>query len=359
MAALDFPASPTVGQQYAAPNGVTYQWDGAAWVVTGGPPGQLWTGAGATLTPTDQTKRVVVPGPTASGADQAAISIGTRTQKGRLYALPSTDWLGLAQNQVYNGTAWAQDDNTKPSWDINIASDALTAERIPAGGTTATALLTLNNAGNLMSTGAMNAGTLLQVGVNTSWHGAINPFSIAGSPALDLIANTSQFIASRPVWLLRLDCSADVVNVQRQAPSGGTTIIPWQIDSAGNMTIIGATATKASGTTWANPSDPRLKEDIAPYTRGLAEVVQLDPITYRLKADPAGQTCYGFDAAAVQPVFPECVTETTMKLAPDDAEPTAGVLSFDMHPILVALVNAVKELAARVAALEAPAPTHA
>src|SRR3954465_6567862 len=34
MAAFDFPASPTVGQTYPA-NGVSYRWDGQAWV--GGP----------------------------------------------------------------------------------------------------------------------------------------------------------------------------------------------------------------------------------------------------------------------------------------------------------------------------------
>jgi hypothetical protein len=32
MAALDFPASPTVGQQYAATNGCMYSWDGVAWI---------------------------------------------------------------------------------------------------------------------------------------------------------------------------------------------------------------------------------------------------------------------------------------------------------------------------------------
>ena len=29
---IDFPASPTVGQTFAAPNGVTYQWNGTLWV---------------------------------------------------------------------------------------------------------------------------------------------------------------------------------------------------------------------------------------------------------------------------------------------------------------------------------------
>jgi hypothetical protein len=36
MAALDFPSSPTVGQQYAGSNGVTYTWDGEVWAAAGG-----------------------------------------------------------------------------------------------------------------------------------------------------------------------------------------------------------------------------------------------------------------------------------------------------------------------------------
>jgi hypothetical protein len=56
MAAIDFPASPTVGQLFAAGNGVTYKWSGVMWIPIGGasmmsigdtPPaspgnGQLW-----------------------------------------------------------------------------------------------------------------------------------------------------------------------------------------------------------------------------------------------------------------------------------------------------------------------------
>jgi hypothetical protein len=35
MAALNFPSSPTLGQQYAGTNGVTYTWDGETWTVAG------------------------------------------------------------------------------------------------------------------------------------------------------------------------------------------------------------------------------------------------------------------------------------------------------------------------------------
>jgi Repeat of unknown function (DUF5907) len=62
MAALDFPASPTVGQQYAAPNGITYQWDGAAWVVTGGVPATPTGPAGGDLAGSTYPNPVIAAG---------------------------------------------------------------------------------------------------------------------------------------------------------------------------------------------------------------------------------------------------------------------------------------------------------
>jgi Chaperone of endosialidase len=117
----------------------------------------------------------------------------------------------------------------------------------------------------------------------------------------------------------------------------------FTFDSAGNLTITGPAAFKQTGTTWANPSDPRLKTDMGPYARGLAEIMQLAPISYHLKADPDGPLCYGFDASAVKEIFPECVGTTIMKVDEEDTE----VLVFDMHPVLIAMVNAIKELAGR------------
>jgi hypothetical protein len=36
MAAIDFPASPTSGQQFSAPNGTVYRWNGTVWLASGG-----------------------------------------------------------------------------------------------------------------------------------------------------------------------------------------------------------------------------------------------------------------------------------------------------------------------------------
>jgi microcystin-dependent protein len=47
MAAIDFPASPTVGQDFVAPNGTTYRWNGLLWGATGAASGYLPLSGGA------------------------------------------------------------------------------------------------------------------------------------------------------------------------------------------------------------------------------------------------------------------------------------------------------------------------
>ena len=36
MPAIDFPNNPSLNQQFTAPNGITYTWDGVKWTVVGG-----------------------------------------------------------------------------------------------------------------------------------------------------------------------------------------------------------------------------------------------------------------------------------------------------------------------------------
>jgi hypothetical protein len=332
MAALDFPNSPTLNQQYAAPNGVTYQWDGAAWIVTGGPPGQLWTASGTTLVPTDQTKTVTLPGPTVG----STIIMGAATGKGRVQQQTSggvNAGVGLFANRDWN-SGNAQDDTAAPSWGVQLRTDQdqVVIQRQPAGSTSPTGLVTVDNAGAITMVGRGKFGTrgILVSDVNGSWLG--NNWS--SGQGYD---NTKAF------WQIYLSTASDAIFFYRTPPAGGA-VDNFHIDANGNLVIAGATGTKASGTTWTNPSDPRLKDDVAPYARGLAELCQLEPITYHLKANPDGPLCYGFDAEKVRAVFPECVSEARMKLDPDDDE-ESDVLVFDMHPILVALVNAARELA--------------
>jgi hypothetical protein len=291
--------------------------------------------SGATLTPTDPTKLVSVPG---GATGPAGLLLGSGTAKVRLQTQNTTPATMLLSINRDVGTG-AQDDAAKASWQLNMGpiSDNLSVNRSPAGSGTLSALLTVDATGNLTIAGsrAYVSPKLTFAADPTQAYIAANQ---SGSPGYE---------SGKPTWIAALNYTSDQVLFMRQ---GGTVCY---LGNVGDLWIASATATKASGTTWANPSDPRLKEDVAPYAAGLAELLRLEPITYHLKAQPDGPLCYGFDASAVREVLPECVSTMKMKLDPADEEETDDVLTFDMHPILVALVNAVKELAARVAALEA------
>ncbi|WP_445453715.1 tail fiber domain-containing protein [Flavobacterium sp. 25HG05S-40] len=106
---------------------------------------------------------------------------------------------------------------------------------------------------------------------------------------------------------------------------------------------------KPTSNTWTIPSDSRLKNVNGVYEKGLAEILQLKPIRYHYKNtdkktfDPKvlDKEAFGFLAQEVQPLFPEAVGT--------DAD---GYLNFDLHPILIASVNALKELHAKNVVLE-------
>jgi hypothetical protein len=343
---------------YAAWNGGTDTVnvkDGSVTFAKLAPDAQLWRDTGTTITPgTNFAARPIVAVP--GDATGATLLLGNATAKGRVQGLTTTPGtLGILANRNWAASN-AQDDATKPSWGVllNCAADTFAVQRAPAGSTTQTALLTLDNGGSLTATGNLAAtGATLNLGPSN--RGAILSWiPAAGQCATDVITNAGQAYApARPVWIMRLNTNDDTVSFMRQAPSGGGwQTLAW-VGFAGDFAIAGSTGQKASGTTWSNPSDPRLKKDIADYPHGLSDILKLKPISYTLKASDT-KTC-GFDAGQVRDVFPECISTTRMKLDPADEEETEDVLTFDMHPILVALVNAVKELAARVATLEGAA----
>src|SRR5215472_9468499 len=338
MAAPDFPASPTVGQTYTAPSGLIYTWDGKVWSTTGAPQSAYWTDTATALTPTTATKSVLVTEPsTTSDAYQCAVS-GTIAK-----AYLDHGGTGVSLRYNANGAGTLLDDSSKASWvfalgfpdQMNIFRAAATA-----GAPTFSPLLGLDNAGNLTTTGTeiiLSRGTAkTHVGADPAG-GNSYLFCNRGVSTVD--------DATKPVWALLVSQASDNFLLHRcPAGAGLSGSVLLSLDNAGNLTINGATAQKASGTTWSNPSDIRLKENVKDYARGLADILRLHPISYTLKATGT-ETC-GFDADRVREVFPECVGTTRMKLNPDDEEET-DVLTFDMHAILVALVNAVQELASK------------
>ena len=197
--------------------------------------------------------------------------------------------------------------------------------------------------GTLGVTGAATAGQFWINGTSNTFgftpggNGRIFQFS----PAFYFDFNTanaacSWTVSNGALWVMR---ASDDFCYNAQAPVGG----------------VGA---------YVNSSDRRGKENIAPSSKGLAEVLQLQPVSFTRDNPMTGAAEeIGFIAQDVQPVVPEAVWQAGIPLRDgsgglDSADPTLGLTS---ETITVISVNAIKELNAliaaltdRVAALEAP-----
>ena len=118
-----------------------------------------------------------------------------------------------------------------------------------------------------------------------------------------------------------------------------------RIDTSGNLTISGATATKASGTTWANPSDIRLKDNVQDFTKGLTELLQVNVKTWEYNGKGGtveGTKGIGVIADEIQTILPETVDTYKAKLNTNDADDT-DIKRFDATEITWLLVNAIQE----------------
>jgi hypothetical protein len=122
-------------------------------------------------------------------------------------------------------------------------------------------------------------------------------------------------------------------------------------DSTGNMMIAGGTATKPGGGSWTAPSDRSLKSTVEPWPTGLDAVLSLDVLRYRYTNDTWNLThtdYVGLDAADAASTIPEMARSFTMPSDPDNPDvPPETVSAVESGPLIYALVNAIKELSAR------------
>ena len=135
-----------------------------------------------------------------------------------------------------------------------------------------------------------------------------------------------------------------------------------RIDSSGGLILAGSTAQKATGTTWSNPSDQRLKDNIRDYTKGTAELMQVRVREWEYNGKGGtteGMKGLGVIADEVMTILPNTVETYDAKLNADDEETTA-IKKFDATEITWLLVKTVQEqqtiindLKARVETLEA------
>lgn len=114
--------------------------------------------------------------------------------------------------------------------------------------------------------------------------------------------------------------------------------------------IAGDIINNGSSVAYNTTSDYRLKENVQDYTGGLAALKSLRPVSYNWKANPTGPRIDGFIAHEVQAVIPQAVSGQKDQVDKDGNIVPQGI----DHSLLVpALVSAIKELTAKVEALEA------
>jgi Chaperone of endosialidase len=153
---------------------------------------------------------------------------------------------------------------------------------------------------------------------------------------------------------------------------GGTTIFVQNGNGNGNLSItdvpqfvVNCAPYSPGGGSWNAISDARIKTVDGPYEVGLDEVLGLAPVLYRYKGNDGfakdaksphaivakdRTTFVGLVAQEVEAVFPGMVTNSEGWI---DGVKVTDFKSLNTTPLIYALVNAVKTLAARLTALEA------
>ena len=115
-------------------------------------------------------------------------------------------------------------------------------------------------------------------------------------------------------------------------------------------------ATCYFGTTWTNVSDARIKTDVTPYTLGTAALKQLRPVNYAYNGaygspKPGGAIQTGLIAQEVMDTSLSSMVGTRVYTDPQTGQQTT-LYDLNTNQLVFALINAVKELDARVKALE-------
>ena len=123
---------------------------------------------------------------------------------------------------------------------------------------------------------------------------------------------------------------------------------------------VNGNASKSGGGSWSTFSDKRVKENIQSYDDGLAELMKIEPVTFKYNGKgpfkSTGKTEVGIIAQDLQEIAPYMIEIVPAKLNKDDAKDT-DLLMYNDSALTYMLVNAVQDLKTqqdeKVATLEA------
>ena len=200
--------------------------------------------------------------------------------------------------------------NSRPNGSIHLLSE--------------TGKMVLDKTGNL----AIYSGDILTQGTNS--------FQSSGDEAALFLGDNYNHIKAVYGFGLKIG-TFGVVNSAMSILSGSGNVGIGTETPSYKLEVNGDAAKSSGGTAWSVSSDRRLKDIHGNYEKGLEDIISLEPKNFNYKKDnsrdlPFDTEEIGFIAQEVQEVFPEAVNEGK-----------DGYLDFNMHPINVAMVNAIKD----------------
>jgi hypothetical protein len=239
------------------------------------------------------------------------------------------------------------DSNTGISFgtdEVNINTAGTTRAKIQSGGA-------VSATGPFISVGAAQDGTAgyTNTGVLMSSDGYLNVRKTGDSGTAIVVhgSGANSRVSLQASGNSLFDVTNDGLRVS--GPNGGAYALLVRQNTTDNVRIqMDGNCQKPGGGAWNAISDERAKENIADYSAGLAELLQLEPRTYKYIGSEGEYV--GLIAQECESVMPEMVTTGVGNL-PDGTE-VDDYRTLNQTPLTFALINAVKEMAATIETLE-------
>jgi len=178
--------------------------------------------------------------------------------------------------------------------------------------------------------------------------------------------NTNYALRQGPTGAVHINAAANQVVSFRQGgatvrlgvSTAGNVIVGGEADLAGApagaiLHVAGGAFKNDGSANWATTSDARVKEDVRELEAGLSELRQVRPVRFRYNGragTQAGLAGVGVLGQEIETVLPETVRRVAASAAADPEFEDLRV--FDPSALTYVLINAVKELAAKVDRLE-------
>jgi hypothetical protein len=218
------------------------------------------------------------------------------------------------------------------------------------------------NGVNLSVSGTSTLGATTATGMGIGTTGPLSVLTVLSQASSTVSVRTTDSVFGTVTGGTALDCldggysALTPFGVRGSTFTIGTSAgISATYDASGGFILTGSTAQKATGTTWSNPSDQRLKDNIRDYAKGLAELMQVRVREWEYNGKGGtveGTKGLGVVADEVMVVLPDTVENYEAKLNTDDEEVTP-IKKFDATEITWLLVKSMQEQQAQIETLKA------